>query len=47
MSVGTSLLGGDIKFNIMPFYKVKTEDSIFRITMEDYFIQKFKPALNC
>lgn len=37
----------DKSFKIMPFYKVNTDDAQFRLTMEEYFIKKFKPALNC
>ena len=32
-------------FTIMPFYKVKTEDRIFREKNQDYFIEKYKPEL--
>lgn len=33
-------------FNIMPFYKIKSDDIIFRKQMEFYFISKLKPDLN-
>ena len=36
----------DPMFTIMPFYKVKTEDIIFREKKQDYFIGKYKPKLN-
>ena len=35
----------DSMFIIIPFYKVKTEDRIFREEKQDYFIDKYKPKL--
>lgn len=35
------------KFYIMPFYKLHTDDIIFRKEMEAHFIKKFTPELNC
>lgn len=34
------------KFHIMPFYKMSSDDSVKRRTMEEYFIKKLKPQLN-
>ena len=39
-------VSGRHKFNIMPFYKMNTDDQTARRTMENYFISKFKPELN-
>ena len=36
----------DIKFKIMPFYKVTEDDTKLRKEKERYFITKFKPNLN-
>ena len=36
----------DTMFTIIPFYKVKTEDRIFREKKQDYFIDKYNPNLN-
>ena len=33
-------------FRIMPFYKIRSTDPIFRKQMENNFIQKYKPKLN-
>ena len=33
-------------FSICPFFKLYHQDEIFRKEKEDYFIKKFKPALN-
>ena len=35
-----------IPFAIVPFYQVKQKTLIARLTIEDYFIRKFKPLLN-
>ena len=35
-----------IKFQIMPFYKVRGDDTRLRKEKENYFITKFKPSLN-
>ena len=36
----------DPMFIIIPFYKVKTEDRIFRGKKQDYFMDKYKPKLD-
>ena len=36
----------DPPFNIVPFYKIKTDTDIARYTIEDHFIRKYKPKLN-
>ena len=36
----------EIPFTIVPFYQVKQNSLIARLTIEDYFIRKFKPSLN-
>ena len=36
----------NLMFTIMPFYKVKTEDRIFRGEKQDYFMEKYKPKLS-
>ena len=39
-------LDNSLKFKIMPFYKMQTDDTALRKKMEGYFIEKFKPELN-
>ena len=34
------------KFFIMPFFKLKTDSSTYRKSMEAHFINKYKPLLN-
>ena len=36
----------NVKFLIMPFYKLQSDDVATRRSMEKYFINKFSPALN-
>ena len=36
----------NVKFLIMPFYKLQSDDVATRRGMEKYFINKFSPALN-
>ena len=35
-----------IKFTVFPFYKMTAEDNDTHRAKEEYFIKKFKPALN-
>ena len=39
------LCGGG-NFYVTPFYKVRAEGEVAHCAIEDYFIRKFKPALN-
>ena len=36
----------EIKYSVFPFYKMTTADDYTRRAKEEYFIKKFKPALN-
>ena len=36
----------EIKFKIMPFFKINRDDTLLRKNKESYFIKKFRPELN-
>ena len=44
--IHTCYHNSDIKFKIMPFYKMPTDDAMYRKNMEHFFIKIFNPELN-
>ena len=39
-------MNSEIKFRVMPFFKVRQDDTLLRKMKENYFIKKFTPILN-